>query len=114
VEYSSLFREIPLRIPELGRVRAPFLVWSLGIHVQWGMDIVRGRDVPTGERQRVEEAAAWCERVCCEHGAEAVLAMVTHGVFRRALAHRLVTAGWRLSGLRRYVPWSAWTLTRSL
>jgi hypothetical protein len=41
------------------------------------------------------------------------LAMVTHGVFRRALAHRLVTSGWRLSGLRRYVPWSAWTLARS-
>lgn len=113
VEYSSLFREIPLCIPELGRGRAPFAVWSLGIHVQWGLDIVRGRDVPAGDRQRVDEAATWCERTCSERGADAVLAIVTHGVFRRALAHRLVTAGWGLSGLRRYVPWSAWTLTRS-
>jgi hypothetical protein len=94
-------------------VRAPFAVWSLGIHLQWGLDIVQGRDVPTGDRDRVDEAATWCERTCSEYGAEAVLAVVTHGVFRRALAHRLLTSGWRLSGLRRHVPWSTWTLARS-
>lgn len=113
VEYSALFREIPLRIPELGGVRLPFAVWSFGIHVQWGLDIVRGSDVGAGDGQRVADAAMWCDRACRDHGAHAVVAMVTHGVFRRALARRLVRIGWRLASSRRYHPWSAWTLMRS-
>ena len=112
VTYSPLFREIPLRIPALGRVLAPFPVWSLAIHLQWGLDTLSGRDIPMGDRQRVDEAAAWCEHACEEHGADAVLAVVTHGAFRRALARRLVTTAWQLSGSRRYAPWSVWTLAR--
>ena len=112
VECSPLFREIPLRIPTCGNVRAPFAIWSLAIHLQWGLDILSGRDLSATDRQRVAGAAAWCEDACRDHRADAVFALVTHGVFRRVLARQLVTHGWELSGARHYDPWSVWTLTR--
>jgi hypothetical protein len=111
IETSPLFREIPLRIPSFSRARMPLSVWSLCIHIQWALDIVSGRDLLEHDQQRVDEAAEWCERTCRQHGPDAVLAVITHGVFRRAIAQRLVKAGWQLGGSRRYVPWSVWTVT---
>jgi hypothetical protein len=37
--------------------------------------------------------------------------VITHGVFRRHLARRLVTSGWRyIEGPRSYAHWSVWRL----
>src|SRR5262249_26978672 len=109
---SPLFREAPLRIPSLGRVRAPLALWALLIHLQWGLDVVRGLDVEDEVRSRRVEAANWCVRACRDHGPTSVVAVVTHGVFRRALAQALATTGWTMRGRRRsYAPWSMWELT---
>jgi broad specificity phosphatase PhoE len=108
---SPLFREMPLRIPSLGRVRAPLPLWELLIHLQWGIDTLRGRDIPAEARARSAAAADWCVQACRDHGPTSIVAVVTHGVFRRALAHALVARGWRIGGRRRsYAPWSVWEL----
>ena len=110
---SPLFREIPLRIPPLTRVRMPLAVWELGIHLQWGLDILSDRRLAPDDQQRVDAAAAWCEDTCRERESSFVLAIITHGVFRRALADRLMLNGWkRSSRRRRYAPWSVWTVER--
>ena len=111
---SPLFREIPLRIPALPRVRMPLAGWELSIHLQWGLDILRDRGFTPDDQQRVEAAAAWCEDTCRDRESSFVVAIVTHGVFRRGLADRLVRNGWKRSTRRRsYAPWSVWTVERT-
>src|SRR5215471_16868360 len=109
---SPLFREAPLRIPSLGQLRAPLPLWALLIHLQWGVDILRQRDMTAEVRARSAAAAGWCLQACRDHGPRSVVAVVTHGVFRRALGGALIANGWRLRGRRSYAPWSVWTLAR--
>lgn len=112
VESSPLFREIPLAIPALGGMRLPFALWPVLIHLRWGFDLLRGRDLDSAARARLDQAAEWCETTCEQHGQSATLAIVTHGVFRSALARELVRRGWRLGPSRGYSVWGVWALTR--
>ena len=112
IEATPLLREVPLTIPTLGGVRAPFVVWAAAISVSWGVDILRGQDCPAGHEDRVLAAMAWCEEKQREAGESATLAVVTHGVMRRLLATRLCEDGWTVRGRRSYAPWSVWELTK--
>ena len=110
VVISPLFREAPIRIPSLGPVRVPLPLWALIIHAQWAIDILRGQDMTAESRARVTEAATWCEQACRARSTSAVVAVVTHGVFRRELARALNARGWKSGGRRSYAPWSVWEL----
>src|SRR5262249_50746866 len=107
---APLFREAPLRIPSLGGMRIPLALWALAIHAQWMLDILRKRDMTAELRTRCNEAADWCVGACRRLGPTAVVAVVTHGVFRRALARTLIERGWKMYGRRSYAPWSVWDL----
>jgi len=107
---SPLFREAPLRIPALGGVSIPLALWALCIHAHWMIDIVRGRDMTEDVRTRCSDAADWCVQACRDRGPTSVVAVVTHGVFRRALARMLIERGWTMQGRRSYAPWSVWEL----
>jgi broad specificity phosphatase PhoE len=107
---SPLFRELPLHIPSLGRMRAPIPMWALLIHLRWMIDILRKRE----NRERAAEAADWCVQACRDCGPTAAVAIVTHGVFRRVLAQTLIAKGWTLRGRRSYAPWSVWEFTGSM
>jgi broad specificity phosphatase PhoE len=112
VESSALLREVPLAIPTLGGVRAPFAVWAAAISVGWGVDILRGQDCPSEHEDRVCAAADWCEEEQRAAGDDATLAVVSHSVMRRLLATRLCERGWTVRGRRSYDLWSAWELTK--
>lgn len=109
---STLLREVPLPIPEMP-LHAPLAVWSALIHLRWGLDIVRGRDVSKEAKSQAEAAATWCV-VAAREARTGTIAVVTHGVFRRLLAKQLVAEGWRFEpGPRSYDHWSTWRLQRS-
>lgn len=114
VTISPHFRELTLPIPFAGWAlpRAPLPVWELLGHLQWGLDILRGRDVEPGAREQALLAAEWCRDIVHELPADACAAVVTHGVFRRLLARTLEQSGWLPDGARRsYANWSVWRLT---
>ena len=113
IESTALLREVPLPIPTLGGIRAPFAIWATAIAVGWGVDILRGEDCPREDEERVQSAMAWCEERQREAGESATLAVVTHGVMRRLLATRLCERGWTMHGRRSYDPWSAWELRKN-
>jgi broad specificity phosphatase PhoE len=108
VVVSPLFREAPLRIPSLGGARVPLGLWAMFIHLQWAIDIARRRDMTAETSARCAEAADWCVQTCRDRGP--TVAVVTHGVFRRALANAFVARGWMFRGRRSYAPWSIWEL----
>lgn len=113
-ETSPLFREVPLRIPSLPDVRMTLAAWELLIHLQWGLDVLRGRDRPPEVARQLRAAARLCG-TACRGGAEgATLVVVTHGVLRRLVATELSAEGWLLRGRRQtYACWGAWELTRT-
>lgn len=108
------FRELHLPIPMQGWAipRAPLPVWELLGHLQWEIDILRGRDVsPEGAAQE-ERAVAWCQELARSLPVHATVAVVTHGVFRRLLARTLERSGWLPDRARRsYANWSVWRLS---
>lgn len=57
-----------------------------------------------------DASASWCEQACRARATSSVVAVVTHGVFRRELARALKARGWKISGRRSYAPWSIWEL----
>ena len=108
---STLLREVPLPVPAVP-IRAPLAVWSALIHLRWGLDIVRGRDVSKEAKAQAEAAATWCI-VAAREARTRTIAIVTHGVFRRLLAKQLVSEGWAFEpGPRSYDHWSTWRLRR--
>jgi broad specificity phosphatase PhoE len=108
---STLLREVPLPIPSVP-LRAPLGVWNALIHLRWGLDVLRGRDVSRDAKSQVEAAATWCI-VASREARNGTIAIVTHGVFRRLLAKQLVSEGWGFEpGPRSYDHWSTWRLRR--
>src|SRR5881628_791093 len=81
VETSPLLREIPLAIPDLP-IRLPLAGWGMAIHLGWSYRILRGRHAPSDEMARVAAAMTWLQQL---PGADLTV-VVTHGVFRSALA----------------------------
>ena len=113
-ETSPLFREVPLRIPGAPGLRMPLAAWELLIHLQWGLDMLRGRDRPPEFARQLRAAAHACSTACRRGGEGATLVVVTHGVLRRLLAKGLSAEGWVLRGRRKsYACWSVWELTRT-
>lgn len=116
VQLSPLFREIPLATPHWAPSRAPFGAWGAFIHLEWTLETLRGRSVPTNDLPRVQEAVRWCRDVSSRPSPEVssatgTVAIVTHGVFRRELSRALCRDGWRFAaGRRSYAHWSVWRL----
>jgi broad specificity phosphatase PhoE len=103
---SPLLREIPLPIPRWPS-RLPMWLWELLIHLRWGYQIVRGLDAQDVDLARATAAAEWLAEVV---GGRSTAVVVTHGVFRRLLARRLLVLGWTDIGRHGgYRHWSAWS-----
>jgi hypothetical protein len=109
---STLLREVPLPIPRVP-LKAPLPVWEALIHLRWGLDILQGRDVTPDARSQAEAAATWCV-IAARDSRTGTIAVVTHGVFRRLLAHQLRAEGWAFEpGRRDHGYWSTWRLRAS-
>jgi broad specificity phosphatase PhoE len=106
VLHSPLLREAPVDVPALP-VRLPLGLWAACIHLRWGYGVFRGQEPPREEQRRATAAAKWLGRLAREGSP---IVVVTHGVFRRLLADRLLASGWERDGLHRsYRHWSAWS-----
>lgn len=106
VVVSPLIRETDLRVPRWIGWRMPLGAWALAIGLDSLMGTVRGDRATRESLERAAEAADWLASLAEEQGS--VLA-VTHGSFRRLVAARLMSAGWRPEGNRRSIRhWSAW------
>jgi len=109
---SPLFREVPLPIPRSLVSRLPAMVWGALMHLRWVFEIARGRGDSQDAVEQSRAAARWCTDACARlPGGEQVIAVATHGVFRRVLARHLLREGWRFApGRRSYAHWSVWRL----
>jgi broad specificity phosphatase PhoE len=109
VVVSPLLRETDLSVPRWVGWRMPLGAWALAIGVEWLLGTARGGRTPQETLDRAAAAAEWLVGLAAEQGS--VLA-VTHGAFRRLVAARLASLGWRASGGRRSLRnWSAWGLS---
>lgn len=109
---SPLFREVPLPIPRSLVRRLPAVVWGALMHARWLIEIARGRGDSRDAVEQARAAARWCADASSglDEG-EPVIAVATHGVFRRVLARHLLREGWRFArGRRGYAHWSVWRL----
>lgn len=106
---SSIVREAPQPMPRWMPLRIPHVIWHALITGTWFWQIVRGTDASPEDLARAATAAAWLTRQASEHG---TVAVVTHGVFRRLVGHRLVAEGWKAEPRRGgYRHWSVWPFT---
>ena len=111
VTISPLLREVPLPIPGSFPFRVPLAAWAALIHLRWGFDLARRRGAPIEAIERARLAARWCGETCARDVDGGVLAVVTHGAFRRLLAQELLVHHWRAKpGRRSYAHWSVWRL----
>jgi broad specificity phosphatase PhoE len=109
VAVSPLLRETDLRVPRWVGWRMPLGAWALVIGVEWLLGTVQGGRTPSATLDRAAGAAQWLVDLAAARGS--VLA-VTHASFRRLVAARLVSLGWRHAPGRRGVRnWSAWHLS---
>ena len=107
---TPLFRETLLDIPAWVPLRLPVSAWDGLTHVQWGFGILVNADASQRDRKRADDAIAWLQAL---GNSPTAIAVITHGVFRRLLATRLLEHGWHTKpGRRSYKPWSVWKLTR--
>jgi broad specificity phosphatase PhoE len=103
---SPLLRETPVEIPGWMPLRWPVGMWETCIHLQWGYNLMRGTPAPPQEVRRAAMATKWLTRLAHD---QSPIVVVTHGLFRRLLAERLVASGWRADqGWRSHRHWSAW------
>ncbi len=114
VTISRLFREERLPIPRGIPFSLPLSAWETLVHLRWFIDRALRRDAGPEALERATQAARWCHDGCrAPDGGERTIAIVTHGVFRRLLATRLIAEGWRLeSGRLSYENWSVWRFSR--
>lgn len=103
---SPLLNETPLEVPAWLPERGPLPVRDAWRQLKWGYDVLRGADVSPQEIRRAVTATKWLTRLA--HDQSPIVA-VTHGIFRRLLATRLVAAGWQPDGRwRSSRHWSTW------
>lgn len=110
VHSSALLREMPLPIPDVGRLKLPVPAWAVVIGAHW-MHQRRRAMGHSPARERAREAALWLGSLAESHGS--VLAL-THSAFRRELSEALTQFGWRTEGRRSSRPWSVWELTQRI
>jgi broad specificity phosphatase PhoE len=107
---SPLLRELDLEGPTLGGLRLPLGAWALAVGGRTLLQSLRGQYPSVAEAARINDAAVWIKELASQHS---MILAVTHAMFRRRLAARLVQAGWRPEPGRRSVqPWSAWMFRR--
>jgi broad specificity phosphatase PhoE len=106
-DITPLLREFRLE-PSDWMPRLPVQAWDVLSHLQWSYRLLSG--APHDVITRANEAAEWL----AQRAAEAVTVVaVTHGGFRRVIAHRLEARGWRAGPERRsYANWSVWSFLR--
>ena len=108
---SPLLSELDLEGPTLGGLRLPLGAWAVAVG---GRTLVRTlrRQYPSAvEAARIGNAAAWLEELAAQNS---LIVAVTHAMFRRRLATRLLQAGWQAErGRRSLQPWSAWLFRRA-
>jgi broad specificity phosphatase PhoE len=110
IPVSPLLREAPLEIPTRLPLRMPLAGWEALMHARWTLQIANGSDASPKDLTRAHAAADWLVRLSRDHSPVVAL---THGVFRRLVADRLMTLGWRGDpGDRSYALWSAWSFER--
>jgi broad specificity phosphatase PhoE len=108
VMVSPLLRELDLEGPRLGGLRLPLGAWALAVGGRTLFRSLRGQYPSAAEAARIDSAAVWIEELAARHS---MIVAVTHAMFRRRLAARLVQGGWQPEPGRRSVqPWSAWVL----
>jgi broad specificity phosphatase PhoE len=108
---SPLLIEAPLDIPNWLPLRWPVRLWESVMLAQWGVRILRGSDTRPEDAKRANTAARWLTRLSDE---SPLIIAITHGVFRRMLAERLITGGWKAQNTKRsYDNWSAWELVNA-
>lgn len=107
VVQSPLLRETIVDVPDWLPWRWPASVWATCINLHLGYRALRGVEAPPQEVRRAATASRWLTKLADE---ESPLVVVTHGLFRRLLADRLVASGWRPDDRwRSYRHWSAWS-----
>lgn len=108
---SPLLSELDLEGPTLGGLRLPLGAWAVAVG---GRTLVRTlcRQYPSAaEAARIGNAAAWLEELAAQNS---LIVAVTHAMFRRRLATRLLQTGWQAErGRRSLQPWSAWLFRRA-
>ena len=110
VVVSPLLRELDLEGPTLGGLRLPLGAWAVAVGGRTLVRSLRGQYPSAAESARIGDAADWFEGLAARHS---TIIAVTHAMFRRRLAARLVQDGWQPEPGRRPVqPWSAWGLRR--
>lgn len=107
---SPLLRELDLESPLLGGLRLPLVGWAVGVGGRALLLRLRGKYPTALEAARLEKAADWLGELALQHF---TIAAVTHAMFRKQLAERLIEAGWHAeSNTRSLKHWSAWSFRR--
>jgi broad specificity phosphatase PhoE len=107
-DVTPLLREFRLEPPSWVP-HLPIQAWDVISHVQWSYRLFRGARHESV--RRAEHAVEWLtQRV----GDSRTVLAVTHGGFRRLVAARLESRGWRAGPERRsYTNWSIWSFSRN-
>jgi broad specificity phosphatase PhoE len=108
---SPLVRELDLEAPNLGRIRLPLRAWALAVGARMLALSLRRQYPSSAEAARINDAAVWLEKLA---GTHRQISVVTHAMFRKRLAARLVEMGWEFQpGKRSLAPWSVWGMRRA-
>lgn len=108
---SPLLSELDLEGPTLGGLRLPLGAWAVAVGGRTLVRTLRRQYPSAAEAARIDNAAAWLEELAAQNS---LIVAVTHAMFRRRLATRLLQAGWQAErGRRSLQPWSAWLFRRA-
>ena len=107
---SPLLSELDLEGPTLGGLRLPLGAWAVAVGGRTLVRTLRRQYPSAAEAARIGNAAAWLEELAAQNS---LIVAVTHAMFRRRLATRLLRTGWQAEpGRRSLQPWSAWLFSR--
>ena len=109
---SPLLGELDLEGPALGGLRLPLGAWAVAVGGRTLVRTLRRQYPSAAEAARIGSAAAWLEELAAQ---SSLIVAVTHAMFRRRLATRLLQTGWQAErGRRSLQPWSAWLFRKAL
>lgn len=107
---SPLLSELDLEGPTLGGLRLPLGAWAVAVGGRTLVRTLRRQYPSAAEAARIGNAAAWLEELAAQNS---LIVAVTHAMFRRRLATRLLQTGWQAErGRHSLQPWSAWLFRR--
>lgn len=106
---TPLLRELALEGPRSLNMRLPLRAWAVAVGVRMLVMKCRGGYPSPEDAARVNEAASWLQDLAASHS---TIVGVTHASFRRQIATRLESVGWRSEARPSARHWSAWPLQR--